>query len=75
MAQALDELGNQLFVGLGDEVGEEPGFEAQPEAFNGIEIGGIGRQILRSEVMPVEPFDLVPRGDPGRFGTLRCRSG
>ena len=40
MAQGFDELGDQIFVGFGDEVGEEPGFESQLEAFDGIEVGG-----------------------------------
>ncbi|HMP81619.1 MAG TPA: hypothetical protein PKA41_02790 [Verrucomicrobiota bacterium] len=61
MALALDELGDQLFVDLGDEVGEEPGIESQPEPFNGIDVEGLGRQLLWDEVMPVESFDLMPR--------------
>ena len=55
-------MSEQFFGGPGDEVGEEPGFESQPEAFDGIEVGRIGRKVLRGEVMPVEPFDFVPRG-------------
>ena len=39
--QSLDELDDQIFVGLGNKVGEEPGFESQPETFNRIEIRSI----------------------------------
>jgi hypothetical protein len=39
VAEGSDELGNQVFVGLGNEAGKEPGFVSQPEAFDGVQIG------------------------------------
>ena len=62
MAQGLDQLCEQGFGILGDEVGEELQLEPQPQPLKGVQVQGVGWQILGCEVMPVERFDLVPGG-------------
>ena len=52
----------ELGRSLGDPAVGPVGLQAQPKAFNGIEVGRSGWQINRLEVMPVEPLDLVPGG-------------
>ncbi len=44
----------------GDEVAEVVGLEAQPEAFDGVEVWTVARQELALEVVPMEPSGFVP---------------
>ena len=53
-------VGGQLLGRTGDEVGEEIGFEAQPESFDGIEVRTVGGQVDGFKMMPAQPLGLVP---------------
>ena len=51
------------FLGrAGDPVAEVVGFEAQPESFDGIEVGAVAREEFHLEVMPLQPGRFVPGG-------------
>ena len=43
-----------------DEVAEIVGFEAKPEALNGIKVRAVGREESALEVVPIEAGGLVP---------------
>jgi hypothetical protein len=47
---------------LAHDIVEPPVLHKEPEPFNGVEVGRIGRKIERFEVMPLKGFLLVPGG-------------
>lgn len=57
-----DETVLELWSALGDPAVEPAGLEAQPEAFDGVEVCGSRGQILGLEVVPVERFGFMPGG-------------
>ena len=59
-AQGAVEAEHELLVGARHEVGEPFGFKDQPEPFNGIEIGRIGRQEDGLKAAPIEGLRLMP---------------
>ena len=63
----------ELGRSLGDPAVGPVGLQAQPKAFNGIEVGRSGWQINRLEVMPVEPLDLVAVDGERLVGCLNPR--
>lgn len=58
-AETINENGSSL---IGVEVGKLVGFESQPETFDGIEVGTVGREELVIDVMEVQAIDFVPTG-------------
>ncbi|MGA2107669.1 MAG: hypothetical protein ABSH25_08490 [Syntrophorhabdales bacterium] len=47
---------------LAHDIVEPPVLHKEPEPFNGVEVGRIGRKIKRFEVVPLKGFLLVPGG-------------
>ena len=56
------EMIDKFLAALGKEVSEVVSLEAQPEAFDGIEVRAVSREELRLKIMPVQTFGLVPAG-------------
>ena len=59
-AECEAETLGELLRGAGDEVCEIIRFEAQPQAFDGVEIRAVGREEPALEVVPVEAGGFVP---------------
>ena len=47
---------------LAHDIVEPPVLHKEPEPLNRVEVGGIGREIERFEVVPLKGFLLVPEG-------------
>ena len=65
----------KLLGTLSNEVAKEVDFEAQPEPFDGIEIGAVAWQVVNLEVVPIESLGFVPSGvvhdEQSTFGVHR----
>ena len=62
MSQSCKDPGVKVFALSAEEVGKEVVFDPLPESFYGIEVGAVGRQVLRFKVMPTQRFGFVPTG-------------
>ena len=62
MSESGKDPGFKVFALSAVEVGKEVVFDPQPESFDGIEVGAVGRQVLRFKVMPTQRFGFVPTG-------------